>query len=146
LTDLFGRRPKIAPGRAVIVGLRDVDKTEKPQVRESGVHAFTMRDIDERGLRAVMEEAISLASDGAAGFHVSLDMDFVDPRDAPGVGTPVRGGVTYREAHLAMEMICDSNRMVSLEVVEVNPVIDEVNRTADLAVELLMSGLGKRIL
>jgi len=146
LTGLLGYSPKIAPGRAVIVGLRDVDKTEKPQVRQSGVHAFTMRDIDERGLRAVMDDAIRLASAGAAGFHVSLDMDFVDPRDAPGVGTPVRGGVTYREAHLAMEMICDSGRMTSLEVVEVNPVIDEANRTADLAVELLMSGLGKRIL
>ncbi len=146
LAGLLGYRPKIAPGNAVIVGLRDVDKTEKPQVRESGVHAFTMRDIDERGLRSVMEEAIRLASDGTAAFHLSLDMDFVDPQDAPGVGTPVRGGVTYREAHLAMEMICDSGRMASLEVVEVNPVIDEVNRTADLAVELIMSGLGKRIL
>jgi arginase len=123
-----------------------VDKTEKPQVRKSGVHAFTMRDIDERGLRSVMEEAIRLASDGTAGFHVSLDMDFVDPTDAPGVGTPVRGGVTYREAHLAMEMICDSARAISLEVVEVNPAIDESNRTAELAVELIMSGLGKRIL
>jgi arginase len=142
----LGYRPKIASGHAAIVGLRDVDKTEKPQVRESGVHAFTMRDIDERGLRAVMEEAIHLASHGTAGFHLSLDMDFVDPSDAPGVGTPVRGGVTYREAHLAMEMICDSGRMVSLEVVEVNPVLDQMNRTADLAVELLMSGLGKRIL
>jgi arginase len=143
---LAGFRPKIAPGHAVIVGLRNVDRTEKPQVRESGVHAFTMRDIDERGLGAVMEEAIRLATDGTAGFHLSLDMDFVDPADAPGVGTPVRGGVTYREAHLAMETICDSGGMVSLEVVEVNPAIDEVNRTADLAVELLMSGLGKRIL
>jgi arginase len=146
LRDLAGFRPKIAPGHAVIVGLRNVDRTEKPQVRESGVHAFTMRDIDERGLGAVMEEAIRLATDGTAGFHLSLDMDFVDPADAPGVGTPVRGGVTYREAHLAMETICDSGGMVSLEVVEVNPAIDEVNRTADLAVELLMSGLGKRIL
>lgn len=146
LVDLFGYRPKIDPRNAVIVGLRDVDQMEKPHVRESGVRAFTMRHIDERGLRLVMEEAIRVASDGAAGIHVSLDMDFVDPRDAPGVGTPVRGGATYREAHLAMEMICDSGRMVSMEVVEVNPVIDEVNRTADLAVELVMSGLGKRIL
>ena len=137
--------PKVAPRNTAIVGLRDVDQTEKPHVRESGVHAFTMRDIDERGLRAVMEEAIRVASDGTAGFHLSLDMDFVDPQDAPGVGTPVRGGATYREAHLAMEMICDSGQM-SMEVVEVNPVIDEVNRTADLAVELVMSGLGKRIL
>jgi len=146
LAGLLGYQPKIAPANAVIVGLRDVDKTEKPQIRQSGVHAFTMRDIDERGLRAVMEEAIRLASEGTAGFHLSLDMDFVDPQDAPGVGTPVRGGVTYREAHLAMEMICDSGLMTSIEVVEVNPVIDEANRTADLAVELVMSGLGKRIL
>jgi arginase len=146
LVDLGGYRPKVAPHNAVIVGLRDVDQTEKPRVRASGVHAFTMRDIDERGLRAVMEEAIRLASEGTAGFHLSLDMDFVDPQDAPGVGTPVRGGATYREAHLAMEMICDSQRMTSLEVVEVNPVIDEGNRTAGLAVELVMSGLGKRIL
>jgi arginase len=146
LTDLFGYRPKVSPKNVVIVGLRDVDQTEKPHVHELGVHAFTMREVDERGMRSVIEEAVRLASDGTAGFHLSLDMDFVDPRDAPGVGTPVRGGVTYREAHLAMEMICDSRRMLSLEVVEVNPVIDEVNRTADLAVELVTSGLGKRIL
>jgi arginase len=146
LTGLFGFQPKVNPANVVIVGLRDVDQTEKPHVRGFGVNAYTMRDIDERGMRSVMEEAIRVASDGTSGFHLSLDMDFVDPQDAPGVGTPVRGGVTYREAHLAMEMICDSHRMVSLEVVEVNPVIDEVNRTADLAVELITSGLGKRIL
>jgi arginase len=146
LTNLFGFQPKIDPKNVVIVGLRDVDQTERLHVRGFGVHAYTMRDIDERGMRAVMEAAIRTACDGTAGFHLSLDMDFVDPKDAPGVGTPVRGGVTYREAHLAMEMICDSRRMVSMEVVEVNPVIDEVNRTADLAVELVMSGLGKRIL
>ena len=146
LTEIFAYRPKVDPRNIAIVGLRDVDQLEKPHVRNSGVRAFTMRHIDERGLRCVMEEAIRLASDGTAGIHVSLDMDFVDPRDAPGVGTPVRGGATYREAHLAMEMICDSGRMVAMEVVEVNPVIDESNRTADLAVELVMSGLGKRIL
>ena len=146
LVDLMGYRPKIAAQNTVIVGLREVDMTERPQVRQSGVRAFTMRDIDERGLRAVMEEAIRAASDGTAGFHCSLDIDFVDPKDAPGVGTAVRGGATYREAHLAMEMICDSRRMTSMEVVEVNPVLDEANRTADLAVQLIMSGLGKRIL
>ena len=146
LVAIGGYLPKVAPRNTVIVGLRDVDQMEKPHVRESGVRAFTMRDIDERGLRSVMEDAIGLASDGTAGFHLSLDMDFVDPKDAPGVGTPVRGGATYREAHLAMEMIGDSGRMISMEVVEVNPVIDEVNRTADLAVELITSGLGKRIL
>ena len=143
---MFGFEPKVDPANVVIVGLRDVDQTEKPHVHGFGVKAYTMRDIDERGMRSVMEEAIRIAGDGAAGFHLSLDMDFVDPKDAPGVGTPVRGGATYREAHLAMEMICDSHRMVSLEVVEVNPVIDEFNRTADLAVELITSGLGKRIL
>lgn len=146
LTGLTGYSPKIAAPNTVIVGLREVDLTERPHVRESGVRVFTMRDIDERGLRAVMEDAIAAASHGTVGFHCSLDMDFVDPKDAPGVGTAVRGGATYREAHLAMEMICDSRRMTSIEVVEVNPVLDEANRTADLAVELIMSGLGKRIL
>ncbi|SPE36087.1 Arginase [Candidatus Sulfopaludibacter sp. SbA3] len=146
LTGIFGYAPKVAPANTVIVGLRDVDALEKPHVRDSGVRVFTMRDIDERGLRHVMREAIAAATEGTAGFHLSLDMDFVDPQQAPGVGTPVRGGATYREAHLAMEMICDSGHMLSMEVVEVNPVIDEANRTADLAVELIMSGLGKRIL
>jgi arginase len=129
-----------------LVGIRDVDTLERGVVRDTGVRAFTMRDIDERGMRAVMDEAIAIASNGTAGFHLSLDMDFVDPQFAPGVGTPVRGGVTYREAHLAMEVVCDSGRMVSMEVVEVNPVIDEVNRTADLAVELVLSAMGKKIL
>jgi arginase len=146
LTHLFGYAPKVAPRNVALVGVRDVDQLEAPHVRNSGVRAFTMRHIDERGLRAVMEEAIEIASNGTAGFHLSLDMDYVDPREAPGVGTPVRGGGTYREAHLAMEMICDSGKMLSMEVVEVNPVIDEVNRTADLGVELIMSALGKRIL
>jgi arginase len=146
LTHLFGYAPKVAPRNVALVGVRDVDQLEAPHVRESGVRAFTMRHIDERGLGAIMQEAIEIASSGTAGFHLSLDMDYVDPREAPGVGTPVRGGGTYREAHLAMEMICDSGKMLSMEVVEVNPVIDEVNRTADLAVELIMSALGKRIL
>lgn len=146
LAGLFGYAPKVDPANIAIVGLRDVDLPEKPHVRGSGVTAFTMRDIDERGMKAVMQDAIRIASRGTAGFHLSLDMDFIDPQWAPGVGTPVRGGGTYRETHLAMELICDSGRMVSMEVVEVNPVIDEVNRTADLAVELVLSALGKRIL
>ena len=146
LAGMFGFSPKVDPSNVALVGIRDVDQLERGVVRDTGVRAFTMRDIDERGLRSVMDEAIRLACDGTAGFHLSLDMDFVDPQHAPGVGTPVRGGATYREAHLAMEMICDSGKMVSMEVVEVNPVIDEANRTADLAVELVMSGLGKRIL
>lgn len=146
LTHIYGYAPKVDPKNVALIGLRDVDSLEKPHVKRSGVRAFTMRDIDERGMRAVMAEAIEIAAAGTEGFHVSLDMDSVDPQEAPGVGTPVRGGLNYREAHLAMEMICDSGRMVSLEVVEVNPVIDEANRTALLAVELVMSALGKRIL
>jgi arginase len=146
LTELLDKAPMVEPANVAIVGLRDVDILEKPHVRDSGVKAFTMRHIDERGLRAIMEDALRIVCTGTAGFHLSLDMDFVDPSNAPGVGTPVRGGATYREAHLAMEMICDSGSMLSMEVVEVNPVIDEVNRTADLAVELIMSAMGKRIL
>lgn len=146
LARLGGFAPKVDPHKTVLIGIRDVDALEKPHVRSSGVRAFTMRDLDERGLRAVVEEAIAIAGAGTAGFHVSLDMDAVDPREAPGVGTPVRGGMTYREAHLAMELICDSGRMRSMEVVEVNPVFDEGNRTAALAVELVMSAFGKVIL
>ncbi|MDE3197657.1 MAG: arginase [Acidobacteriota bacterium] len=146
LVDLAGYRPMVDPHNVVLVGIRDVDQLERESVRETGVTAFTMRDVDERGMRSVMDEAIAIASSGTAGFHLSLDMDFVDPAYAPGVGTPVRGGATYREAHLAMEVICDSGRMTSMEVVEVNPVIDEVNRTAELAVELILSALGKKIL
>jgi len=105
-----------------------------------------MRDIDERGMRDVMSEALKYAMDDTAGVAVSLDMDFVDPTDAPGVGTPVRGGATYREAHLAMEMISDTESMVSMEVVEINPILDEHNRTALLGVELVLSALGQKIL
>jgi len=146
LTNLWGYAPKVNPRRTVLVGLRDVDSLEKEHVRDIGVRAFTMRDIDERGLRSVMDEAFRIATEETAGFHLSVDMDWVDPQFAPGVGTPVRGGATYREAHHAMELVCDSSRMLSMEVVEVNPVIDERNRTADLAVEMIMSALGKRIL
>jgi arginase len=113
LTHLYDFAPKVEARNVAIIGLRDVDRTEVPHVREAGVSAYTMRDIDERGLRAVMTEAIERASDGTAGFHLSFDMDSVDPREAPGVGTPVRGGLTYREAHLAMEILCDSGRMVA---------------------------------
>lgn len=146
LTHLGGYAPKLEPANVAIVGLRSVDEVERQNVRGTGVHPFTMRDLDERGLRSVMQEAIEHASRGTAGFHLSFDMDAVDPQEAPGVGTPVRGGMTYREAHLAMETVCDSGKLVSMEMVEVNPVIDEVNRTALLAVELVMSAMGKRIL
>ena len=146
LANIFDFSPKVAPENCVLVGIRDIDSIEKANVRRAGIEVFTMRDIDERGMRTVMEEALRAAGRGTAGYHVSLDMDWIDPEDAPGVGTPVRGGATYREAHLAMEIIADHGRMVSFEIVEVNPVIDEHNRTADLAVELALSAFGKKIL
>jgi arginase len=146
LTHILGFAPKVNPRSVVLIGLRDVDALERLRVRESGVNVFTMRDIDERGLREVMERALAIASDETGGIHLSFDMDAVDPDEAPGVGTPVRGGMTYREAHLAMEIICDSGSLLSMELVEVNPVLDEANRTANLAVELILSALGKRIL
>lgn len=146
LTGIFGFAPKVAPNNVALIGVRSVDELERQNIRQTGVHAFTMRDIDERGLQAVMREAIRIASEGTAGFHLSFDMDVVDPQEAPGVGTPVKGGMTYREAHLAMETLCDCGKLSSMEVVEVNPVIDEVNRTAALAVELVLSAMGKRIL
>jgi arginase len=146
LVQMFGFSPKVDPANIALLGVRDVDPLEAETVRKAGVRAFTMREIDERGMRAAIGEAIAIATKDTAGFHLSLDLDFVDPQYAPGVGTPVRGGATYREAHLAMEVICDSGKMISMEVVEVNPVIDEVNRTADLAVELILSAMGKKIL
>lgn len=146
LGGIFDFSPKIAPENCVLVGIRDIDQTERDNIRKAGIEYFTMRDIDERGMRAVMEEALRIAGRETAGYHVSLDMDWIDPEDAPGVGTPVRGGATYREAHLAMEIIADHGRMASFEIVEVNPVIDEHNRTADLAVELALSAFGKKIL
>jgi arginase len=146
LTKIFDFSPKVAPENCVLVGVRDIDLIERENVRKTGIDVFTMRDIDERGMRTVMEEALRIAGRGTAGYHVSLDMDWIDPEDAPGVGTPVRGGATYREAHLAMEIIADHGRMVSFEIVEVNPVIDEHNQTADLAVELALSAFGKKIL
>ena len=147
LANIYGYSPKIAagecgPGRHSQCGCGRA--RQYPPRRHD--HVYTMRDIDERGMRAVMEEALEGAGRGTAGYHVSLDMDWIDPEDAPGVGTPVRGGATYREAHLAMEILADHGRLISFEIVEVNPVIDEHNRTADLAVELACSAFGKKIL
>ena len=146
LMSICAHRPMVDPANVAVVGLRDVDRTEAPLVSAAGVKPFTMRDIDERGMRGVMQEAIEIACNGTAGFHLSFDMDSVDPDEAPGVGTPVRGGLTYREAHLAMELISDCGRMLSMELVEVNPVLDTANRTASLGVELSLSAFGKRIL
>jgi arginase len=146
LVELLGYKPKIEPRNVAIVGVRDLDPKERRLVKDSGVHALTMRDIDERGMREVMSEALRFAMDDTDGVSVSLDMDVIDPSEAPGVGTPVRGGITYREAHLAMEMIADSEAMVSLEIVEINPVIDLHNTTALLGVEMVLSATGKKIL
>lgn len=138
--------PKRNPANVALVGLRDLDPGEREHIRAWGVHAFTMRDIDERGMRNVMEEALRVAARGTDGIHLSFDMDAIDPAVAPGVGTPVDGGLSFREAHLIMEMVHDSSVLMSMEFVEVNPVLDERNRTALLAVELILSGMGKKIL
>jgi arginase len=146
LTNIFGYSPKARARNCVLVGVRNLDAGERRMIREAGVTVFTMRDVDELGMRAVMEKSLAIASRGTVGFVLSFDMDVVDPDEAPGVGTPVRGGITYREAHLAMEMIADSNKMVALEIVEINPIIDVLNKTAILGVELAASALGKKIL
>jgi arginase len=138
--------PAVRAENTVIVGVRDLDPAEREHARLFGLRMFTMRDIDERGLRDVMREAIAIATRGTAGFHVSCDADWIDPSEAPGVGTPVRGGATYREGHLAMEMVADTGKLVSMDVVEINPVLDEMNRTADLCVGLATSAFGLRIL
>lgn len=146
LAELGGFRPKVRPEDTVLIGVRDVDDRERQMLRESGMHIFTMRQIDELGIREVVRRALELATARTQALHVSFDMDFVDPQYAPGVGTPCPGGPTYREAHLAMELIADSGRLTSLDMVEVNPIFDERNRTSILAVELILSALGKRIL
>jgi arginase len=143
LTDTV---PAVRPEHLVIIGARDVDRAETEHARDWGVRVYTMREIDERGMRAVLQEAIAQVTDGTGGIHVSLDLDFVDPQEAPGVGTPVRGGATYREAHLAMETLWDTGMVVGMDLVEVNPVLDRFNHTAELGVELVASGFGKRIL
>jgi arginase len=146
LVDIGGFRPKVDANRCAVIGLRNLDEREKDIVKNSGVHAFTMKDIDRRGMAAVMDEALAVIAGGNAALHVSFDMDSVDPSVSPGVGTPVRGGLSYREAHLVMEMIADCQRLISLDVVEVNPILDNQNSTAILGCELILSALGKKIL
>jgi arginase len=146
LVNLGGRSPKVQARNTVLIGIRDLDPGERDILKKSGVNVYTMRDLDERGMRDVVDEAIGLASDGTAGVHLSLDLDVVDPEDAPGTGTPVWGGITYREAHLAMEMMSDRAQIVAVDLVEVNPVLDTQNMTGILAAELAQGVLGKRIL
>jgi len=136
----------VDPKRMAFIGLRDVDEGEKRAIRELGVRAFTMADVDRLGMSRVVDEALTLVADGEHSVHVSFDMDGVDPHEAPGVGTPVRGGITYREAHSLMEGVAASGTLGSLEITEINPILDRENRTAILAVELILSALGKTTL
>ncbi|MDQ2049722.1 arginase [Natronolimnohabitans sp. A-GB9] len=142
--------PRVREDAIAYVGLRSIDERERELVRDSDLTAFTMSDIDERGMTAVVEDALAIATDGTDGVHVSLDLDWVDPKTAPGVGTPVRGGVTYREAHTALETVSEYHErddvVRSMDVVEVNPILDEGNETATIAAELTASAFGKRIL
>jgi arginase len=146
LAMLGGFAPKVLPRCTVLVGVRNIDPIEREIVRASGVHVFTIKDIDRLGIAAVTERALALANDGTAGVHVSFDLDVCDPTIAPGVGTPVKGGLDYREAHLLMEMVADSGTLLSLDVVEINPVLDVMNSTAVLGTELVLSALGMHIL
>ena len=134
------------PQRTVQIGLRDLEPSEKENLRNSGVKAFTMSDVDKMTMTRVMEETIAIAGAGDTPLHVSFDLDAIDPREAPGTGTPVKGGLSFREAHLAMEMLAESGKLGSIEMVEINPILDTRNQTALLAVGLISSGLGKAIL
>jgi len=145
LTRIGGAFPKIAPENCALIGIRTLDAEEKGLVKKSGIRYFTMRELDERGMAAVMKEAIAVASKGTAGIHLSFDIDGIDPLYAPGVSTPVTGGFSYREAHLALEMIADTGLLRSMEFVEVNPMTDLAHKTAQLTVELVQSALGKAI-
>ena len=146
LVNVGGFAPKLDPKKCAHVGARDLDPGERELIRKLGMRFFTMREIDERGLNICMDEAIAIARQGSAGYCVTFDVDALDPRDAPGSGTLVRGGLSYREAHLAMEKIAEAGGMRSLEVVEINTALDVNNRTAELGVELILSALGKTIL
>ena len=146
LARFAGEAPAVLPKHTVLVGIRNLDETEKEIVRASKAHVFTMKEIDRLGIAEVMERAIALASRGTGGFHVSYDLDACDPTVAPGVGTPVKGGLSYRESHVAMEMVSESGRLTSLDLVEVNPTLDLRNTTAELGTELALSAMGKRIL
>jgi len=146
LSRIRQRVSHVRPDRTVIIGLRDLDQLERDRIKTSGVHVFTIKDIDRHGIATVMKRAIALAGKDTAGIHVSFDVDVCDPTVAPGVGTPVRGGLDYREAHMVMEMIADSGRLMALDLVEVNPILDIQNQTAILGAGLIASATGKRIL
>jgi arginase len=142
----IGRSPSVQAEYTVLVGIRNLDEKEKSAIRASGVHVFTIKDIDREGIASVAERALEIATRATGGLHVSFDLDVCDPTFAPGVGTPVKGGLDYREAHTLMELVADSNRLVALDLVEVNPTLDIRNATAEFATELALSALGKKIL
>jgi len=146
LSRIGGFSPKVAPAQTVLIGIRNLDPREKDLIRDAGVRVFTMKEIDRNGIAAAMEQAIAIASSGTAGIHVSFDIDVCDPSIAPGVGTPVKGGLDYREAHMVMEMVADSGLLLALDLVEVNPVLDDRNMTAILGAELASSALGQKII
>jgi len=145
LVNLGGSGPAVDPVHVAVVGARDLDCEEQKLLRKAGVHVFTMKDIDRLGFAATMAQALEFTTNGTKGVHVSFDIDAVDPSEAPGVGTRVPGGLTYREARLAMELIADSGKLTSLDIVEDNPTLDEDNRTSKLAVKLILSALGKSL-
>ena len=146
LTRIGARFPMVDIENAALVGVRSLDDGERELIRSSGIRCFTMKDIDEHGIRAVMREAIARATDGTAGFHLSFDLDGTDPTVAPGVGTPVPGGVSYRESHTVMELVAETGKLLGLEMTEINPILDTANKTARTAVEFVESALGKRVL
>jgi arginase len=146
LSRIGGFSPKVLPEHTVLIGIRNLDAREKEIVRASGAHVFTMKDIDRSGIASVVEQAIALAGGATGGLHVSFDLDVCDPTIAPGVGTPVKGGLDYREAHMVMEMLADSGLVRALDLVEVNPILDDRNATAVLGAELATSALGQKII
>jgi len=146
LSRIGGFSPKVLPSHTVLIGIRNLDDREKERIRDAGVHVFTMKDIDRSGIAAVVEQALAIASEETGGVHVSFDLDVCDPTIAPGVGTPVKGGLDYREAHMVMEMVADSGVLRALDLVEVNPILDDRNTTAILGVELALSALGQKII
>ena len=144
LLALSDINPMVDVAKTVIVGVRDLDYREREEIRASGVKVFTMRDVDMLGVTEVMRQALEIVNDGTAGFHLSFDLDGTDPSVAPGVGTPVRGGTNFRESHLVMELAAESGRLLAIEMTEINPILDDGNRTAEVAVDLVLSALGKR--
>lgn len=146
LTNIGGYAPKVKPENVVIIGARDLDPGEKQLIKEIGIKVYTMHEIDRLGMTTVMAETIEYLKERTDGVHLSLDLDGLDPNDAPGVGTPVGGGISYRESHLAMEMLSESNIITSAEFVETNPVLDKYNKTAIAAVALISSLFGDTLL